>query len=88
LADRHDILRDLEAIYRHVSGRQRDVRMEDELERDLGLDSLMAAELLIELEQRYGCPLIDVASVQRARTVEEIVTAVTVADKERLRSGG
>ena len=54
------------------------VELDDELERDLGIDSLARAELMLRVEQAFGVRLSE-AAVLEARTVRDLAAALAGA---------
>ncbi|MBI2395352.1 MAG: acyl carrier protein [Deltaproteobacteria bacterium] len=67
------IARDLETIIRRLKPELTgDIKAEDRLRDDLGLDSLHSMELLSEVTEKYEVD-IDVEQVQDVRTVGDVV---------------
>ena len=63
----------LERLYAEVRRTPRDLRPEDRLDEDLGLDSLAIAELMTALEDELGISLVDDERVPLARTVGDVM---------------
>ena len=81
----HDeVLRALEKIYLGIKRVRRDLRPDDRIAEDLGIDSLDAIELLVALENRYGVQLVDNPRAAGVVTVEDLVALLTdaLASKE------
>ena len=63
----------LEDVYVEVKGARRDLRPDDRLREDLGLDSLASAALMTALEDELGISLVDDERVPMARTVADVL---------------
>jgi 1-acyl-sn-glycerol-3-phosphate acyltransferase len=72
-----DVLRIVGALVDELGGRPggRPVRLDDALDRDLGIGSLERVELLLRLEQRFGVRLAD-AVMAEAVSPRDLVTAI------------
>jgi acyl carrier protein len=75
-AQQEQMLGVFEELYRDVTGSIRDVRADDRLSEDLAIDSLIAVELLSQLEDRYEITLLQSSEIQRVHTVNELVTLI------------
>lgn len=75
MVDRDELLATLQAEYQVLKGSSRELRVDDTLE-DLRIDSLVAQELLIALEDRYDVQILTDALVARVRTVGDIIDLV------------
>lgn len=62
--------------YRRARGSRRDVRPGDRLYDDLGIDSLLANELLIAMEDRYDLRLLHDPRVWKVATVGELLDVI------------
>ncbi|NEA24350.1 acyl carrier protein [Actinomadura bangladeshensis] len=62
----------LEDAYEAAKRIRRTIRMEDDIARGLGIDSLDAMELLLVLEQTYGAALIDAPAIADVETVGDL----------------
>jgi acyl carrier protein len=62
--------------YRRARGSRRDVRPGDRLSDDLGIDSLLANELLVAVEDRYDVFLLHDPRVWQVTTVEQLLDLV------------
>jgi acyl carrier protein len=67
-----EILSEIRRIARDELGLERKVALEDDLSRDLGLDSVQRIELAVALEDRFCVALADPDAAQ-ARTVGDVV---------------
>jgi 1-acyl-sn-glycerol-3-phosphate acyltransferase len=76
-----DVLGIVSGLVGELGGRSGDrpVRLDDVLDRDLGIGSLERVELLVRLEQRYGVRLPD-AVMAEAVTPRDLVTAIQGAE--------
>lgn len=72
-----DFLTVLEDVYETAKRLRRTIRMEDDIARDLGFDSLDALELLLVLEQKYGTALLDIPGLAQPETVGDLYELVT-----------
>ena len=70
--DRMQLLRAFEREYRELKDSSRSVRPEDRFEA-LGIDSLLAQELLAQLEDEYGIDLFGDERLMKVRTVGELL---------------
>lgn len=71
--ERGEMLAEFEREYRELKGTTRSVRPADRLEEDLGIDSLIAQELLAALEDRYELDLIGDGRLMKVRTVDDLL---------------
>jgi acyl carrier protein len=71
-----ELLGFFEDRYREVRGSRRDVGPDDHLYDDLGIDSLLATELLIALEDRYDLHLLHDPRVWKVVMVGELLKLV------------
>ena len=78
-----ELLEFFEQEYRRVRGSRRDIRPADRLSEDLGVDSPLASELLIALEDRYGLRLLHDPRIWQAATVEEMLDTVHLLEVEQ-----
>jgi acyl carrier protein len=69
----------LERLYAEVQGVARDLRPEDRLVDDLGMDSLAAAALLTALEDELDVSLIDDERVPAVETVADVLAILSDA---------
>ena len=81
--DRTTLLAEVESIYREVRGGIRTLHPEDLLEEDLDIDSLLAIEILIALEDRHGIELVGDARSTRLRTVDDLVELLASLREDR-----
>jgi acyl carrier protein len=65
-----------EEQYRRARGSQRDIRLSDRLYDDLGVDSLLANELMVALEDRCDLRLLHDPRVWQVTTVSELLEVV------------
>jgi acyl carrier protein len=72
-----------EEQYRHARGSRRSVRLEDRLYDDLGIDSLLANELLVALEDHHDLRLLHDPRVWGANTVGELLDVVSAIGLEQ-----
>ena len=70
--DRERVLAEFERYYQELKGTSRAVRPEDRLDL-LGIDSLLAQELLAELEDNHGIDLISDERLLKVRTVDDLL---------------
>lgn len=70
--DRTEILAAFEREYRELKATTRSVRPGDRLD-GLGIDSLLAQELLAALEDRYGIDLMSDPRLMRVETVDDLL---------------
>ena len=75
-AEQDALLDEVERCYRELVSTTRQLRPSDDLFEDLEIGSLLAQELLVALEDRYGVVLIGEPDVARARTVGDLVEAL------------
>jgi len=71
-----DTLTLVEAFYRDITGSKRDLRPADRLREELAIDSLVAVELLSQLEDHYGITLINGDATHGAQTVADLCELV------------
>jgi acyl carrier protein len=69
--------------YRLARGTRRDIRPGDRLYDDLGIDSLLANELLIGLEDRYDLHLLHDPRAWKVATVAELLGVVRQLESEQ-----
>jgi acyl carrier protein len=74
--DTGDVLRSMQTIYRELKGGTRELRPEDRLMEDLGLDSLEGYELLVALEDLHGIELIEHVDVSNVRSVGQLAELI------------
>jgi acyl carrier protein len=67
---------EVEDAYREVRGSTRSLRQDDRLEEDLDIDSLLAMELLVELEDRCEVELIGDPRTTDVRTVGDLAALI------------
>lgn len=70
--ERQEVLAEFERYYRELKGTSRAVRPEDRLDL-LGIDSLLAQELLAEIEDTYGIELMGDERLLKVRTVDDLL---------------
>jgi acyl carrier protein len=70
--ERERLLEEFERYYREFKDTMRSVRPEDELDR-LGIDSLLAQELLAELEDNHEVDLMRDVRLLKVRTVSDLL---------------
>ena len=70
--DRERVLEEFERSYQELKGTSRAVRPDDRLDL-LGIDSLLAQELLAELEDTYEIDLIRDERLMKVRTVSDLL---------------
>lgn len=68
-----ELLEFFEEHYRRGRGSRRSVRLDDRLYDDLGIDSLLASELLVALEDRFEVALLHDPRVWTVATVGELL---------------
>jgi acyl carrier protein len=78
-----ELLEFFEEKYRRAKGSRRDVRPGDRLYDDLGIDSLLANELLVDLEDRYDLRLLHDPRVWKVATVGELLDLVRTLEGEQ-----
>ena len=78
-----ELLDFFEEMYRRARGTRRDVRPGDRLYDDLGIDSLLANELLVDLEDRYDLRLLHDPRVWKVTTVGELLDLVRALEGEQ-----
>jgi acyl carrier protein len=79
-----ELLEFFEEQYRNGRGSRRSIRLGDRLYDELGIDSLLASELLVALEDRYDLHLLHDPRVWKVATVGELLDLVrAVAVEER-----
>lgn len=71
-----ELLEFFQERYRRARGTRRDIRSDDRLYDDLGIDSLLANELLIALEDRFDIPLLHDPRVWKVARVDELLEIV------------
>jgi acyl carrier protein len=71
--DKTILLNEVENVYHEVRGGIRTLRPEDLLEEDLDIDSLLAMEILVALENRYGIELVGDTRTTQLRTIDDLV---------------
>lgn len=76
MTDEHSLLQLLERIYFDVCDLRRDLRANDRLSEDLGMDSLAAAELLTALEEELDISIIDDTRITSVRTVADVLVII------------
>jgi acyl carrier protein len=67
------LLEELEATYLDLKGGARQLRPQDRLREDLGIDSLTAQELIVSIENRYELDLLNDPRLVRANTVGDLL---------------
>jgi acyl carrier protein len=67
-----ELLKEFESEYRELKRTSRAVRPADRLD-ELGIDSLLAQELLAAIEDRYGVDLMNDERLLKVRTVDELL---------------
>jgi acyl carrier protein len=78
-----ELLEFFEEQYRYARGSRRDIRLGDRLYEELGIDSLLANELLVVLEDRYDLRLLHNPRVWQVRTVGELLELVHELEREQ-----
>jgi acyl carrier protein len=78
-----ELLEFFEQQYRSGRGSRRSVRLSDRMYDELGIDSLLASELLVALEDRYDVRLLHDPRVWKVATVGELLDLVRVLDQEQ-----
>ena len=78
-------LANFERHYRRGRNSRRSVRLNDRLYDDLGIDSLLASELLVALEDDFGVQLLHDPRVWQIGTVGALLELVDTVASERLR---
>jgi acyl carrier protein len=76
LIQQDDFLSFFQEQYRRARGSSRDIRPTDRLVDGLGIDSLLASELLIALEDRFGVMLLHDPRAWQLTTVQELLDLV------------
>jgi acyl carrier protein len=74
--DEPEVLRFLEGVYEDVKGVRRDLRRDDSIEADLGIDSIAAMEMVIALEEEFGVQLADDGRIAGVRTIGDLIDVV------------
>lgn len=77
-----ELLDFFEEQYRRGRGSQRSIRLGDRLYDDLGVDSLLASELLVAFEDRYDLQLLHDPRVWRVATVGELLDLLRTVEAE------
>jgi acyl carrier protein len=70
------LLEYFEELYRNGRGSRRSVRLGDRLYDELGIDSLLASEILVSFEDRYDVELLHDPRVWKVATVGELLALV------------
>jgi acyl carrier protein len=78
-----ELLEFFEEHYRRGRGSRRSIRLADRLYDELAIDSLLASELLVALEDRYDVQLLHDPRVWKVATVGELLGLVRVVAGER-----
>jgi acyl carrier protein len=78
-----ELLEFFEEQYRRGRGSRRSIRLGDRLYDELAIDSLLASELLVGLEDRYDVQLLHDPRVWKVATVGELLDLVRVVDLEQ-----
>jgi acyl carrier protein len=81
--DKATLLGEVESAYRGVRGGLRTLHLDDLLEEQLEIDSLMAVEILVTLESRRGVELVGDARTTQLRTVGDLVELLADLCDER-----
>lgn len=71
-----ELVDDVADAWEEVTGTRPDLRLDANLQEDLGLESLQRFELLIALEERWDIELADDPDVTHAPTVRELLLVV------------
>jgi acyl carrier protein len=80
----HELLASFERHYRRGRNSRRSVRTGDRLYDDLGIDSLLASELLVALEDDYDVALLHDPRVWQVGAVGELLELVNALAFERV----
>jgi acyl carrier protein len=75
-ADEPTVLTFLEGVYEQVKGVRRDLRREDRIAEDLGIDSIASLELVMELEEEFGVELADDGRLMEVATIGDLIDVV------------
>jgi acyl carrier protein len=67
------VLEEVQEVYREVRGGTRSLHPEDLLEDELEIDSLLAMEMLVALENRHGVELVGDPRTMQLRTVADLI---------------
>ena len=86
MIEREELLAFFQEQYRRSRASQRDVRLEDRLYDDLAVDSLLANELLIAMEDRYDLPLLHDPRVWTVSSVCELLDLVCEVEAQLRRT--
>ncbi len=78
-----ELLAGFERHYRRGRNSRRNVRLHDRLYDDLGIDSLLASELLVALEDDFDVQLLHDPRVWQIGTVGELLELVGLLASER-----
>jgi acyl carrier protein len=78
-----ELLEFFEECYRRARGSRRDIRRDDRLYEDLGVDSLLANELLVALEDRYELRLLHDPRVWQVTTVGQLLDLIGELELEQ-----
>jgi acyl carrier protein len=78
-----ELLEFFEEHYRNGRNSRRSIRLNDRLYDELGIDSLLASELLVALEDEYDVQLLHDPRVWKVATVGELLELVRVVDLEQ-----
>ena len=78
-----ELLEFFEEQYRRGRGSPRSIPLGDRLYDELGIDSLLASELLVTLEDRYDVQLLHDPRVWKVATVGELLDLVRIVDLEQ-----
>ncbi len=68
-----DVMQVLDETYLSIKRVRRELRPQDRIVEDLGIDSLAAIELMVALESRYNVQLVDNPRVAAVVTVQDLV---------------
>jgi acyl carrier protein len=68
-----DVMKVLDETYLSIKRVRRELRPQDRIVEDLGIDSLAAIELMVALESRYNVQLVDNPRVAAVVTVQDLV---------------
>lgn len=75
-ADEPTVLAFLERVYEQVKGVRRDLRREDRIGEDLGIDSIASLELVMELEEEFGLELAADGRLTEVVTIGDLIDVV------------
>ncbi len=77
MADHDELLSVLQEEYSALKGGVRTLSLDDRIQEDLSMDSLLAQELLAALEDRYDVELLGDPRLMEVRTIGDLVDVLS-----------